>query len=97
MQPAGERGAVTQGGRLPRQLGERALRDILCEVRVAAEQAQRRGVNEAEMAFHQLSEGGFIVLLGVAAQQIGVGVHRDICPMVAAGAQNRTRKCARRG
>ena len=35
--PAGERGAVAQGGGRPRQLGERALRDILREVRVAAE------------------------------------------------------------
>ena len=53
MQPAGKNGAVGELGRALGQGGEGSLRHVLGQMRIA-DHAQGRGIDEVEVAAHQL-------------------------------------------
>src|SRR5580698_7555932 len=75
IEPAGQSGAAGQSRRFARQIGENALADVLGPVGVAAELTQRRGMNPAEMALHELPKSRLRAGFGVLAEQFAVVGH----------------------
>lgn len=75
IEPAAERGDVGRRASLAGQIGEDGLGDILDQVRVAAHQPQRGGIDQVDVALHQLTEGLLGAALGILAQQLCVVRH----------------------
>jgi hypothetical protein len=73
IQPAGETGVASEGGRFAREAEEDYLRHFLGAVVVAIELAAGGGVNEVGVAANQLGEGGLVAVAGVAVEQVGIG------------------------
>jgi hypothetical protein len=56
-----------------RQFDEYFLGDIFGEMRPTTRPAQGGGIHQSEVALHHFSEGPFIVLPGIAAEEFGIG------------------------
>jgi hypothetical protein len=73
IQPRGQNGLGLQPGSAPRQIDEDGLRDLLGKLR-RADLAQRRGIDQAEVAPDDFCERILGVLPGIAREQFQVGV-----------------------
>ena len=69
MQPAGQHRAIRELGGVFREGDEHALGHVLSEVRIA-NHAQRRGIDEIQMAAQQFGERRFGAVFSVGAQQL---------------------------
>ena len=77
VEPAGERGPVAQGRRLAGEGDEDGLRHIVGKVGVAADAAPGGGVDQPDVALHELREGVPGAGCDVMAEKFGVVVHGD--------------------
>ena len=56
---------AAQGVRFASEIGEHRLSDVFSEVRVSTDAAERGGVNETDVPFHELRKFGFGAVLGL--------------------------------
>ena len=75
VEPSGQRRVVGKNGRLPGQISEHDLGDILGPMGVTAQLAQAGGVDEIKMASHEFSERLFRATLSIPSEQFGIIVH----------------------